>query len=608
MRVKILLGQPEGPGSQPDHTIDLGLYARPAAGGRGATKQFRGWGGSSHPDVTITPQGVLERGRVPGRPEGPRDRAARRAASSPGRSRPASGPPSSASPQSSRRPRATPTARCAGASRSSCRSDPAFAAEPYRPAQYDPTPARKDAGWYAGDMHVHAEHSELGAASTPAKWPGRLAPSSRPPSGRVDGDRRLAGRVDLRGAGREDQVDARAGRSSSRSALGRARVAVEVLGRPELERVDEDRHGDARRPACAGVPDQLGVALVQRAHGRHERERAGHRGPPRGQLGPGPDELGHRDRRGLGTGAVTTSGAGPRRRAPAGPAPATRPRPARRPAARPGWAVIRPAASARPAVAGPWRRSRAPRPAADRRAPRGGRRPCRRRRGTIGPVSAASPERSALSSAACSSGESTRPGSATPARASRSARLVDEGDQVVGAVRERRRGRAGGPPRRPTPARRRRSATRARGRPAAAASVAVTPKLEPASRSRSPAVPVNVIAGCMAIGRAPARGGGREHRRRRARRRCARRAGPGRQAPSLGQPGDERPSTSSGTASSTRSAPARRPRRRAAAARRAAAGRRGRREAGETAGGGDDAVAGGGQGRGQDGADPAGRR
>ena len=44
-------------------------------------------------------------------------------------------------------------------------SDPAFADEPYAPAPYDATPARGEAGWYAGDLHVHAEHSALGDAT-----------------------------------------------------------------------------------------------------------------------------------------------------------------------------------------------------------------------------------------------------------------------------------------------------------------------------------------------------------------------------------------------------------------------------------------------------------
>jgi hypothetical protein len=43
--------------------------------------------------------------------------------------------------------------------------DPAFADEPYRPARYDRRPALRRPGWYAGDMHVHAEHSAYGDAT-----------------------------------------------------------------------------------------------------------------------------------------------------------------------------------------------------------------------------------------------------------------------------------------------------------------------------------------------------------------------------------------------------------------------------------------------------------
>ncbi len=42
-------------------------------------------------------------------------------------------------------------------------SDPEFADEPFRPAAYRPGPARRAAGWYAGDLHVHGDHSEGGA-------------------------------------------------------------------------------------------------------------------------------------------------------------------------------------------------------------------------------------------------------------------------------------------------------------------------------------------------------------------------------------------------------------------------------------------------------------
>ena len=43
--------------------------------------------------------------------------------------------------------------------------DPAFADEPYRPTRFDKRPASRKPGWYAGDFHVHAEHSGYGDAT-----------------------------------------------------------------------------------------------------------------------------------------------------------------------------------------------------------------------------------------------------------------------------------------------------------------------------------------------------------------------------------------------------------------------------------------------------------
>ena len=60
--------------------------------------------------------------------------------------------------------------------------DRAFAATPYRRPRHDPAPVRAGTAWYAGDFHVHAEHSgdarasfakTLGYAFRPAagRWP-----------------------------------------------------------------------------------------------------------------------------------------------------------------------------------------------------------------------------------------------------------------------------------------------------------------------------------------------------------------------------------------------------------------------------------------------------
>jgi hypothetical protein len=66
VRVKYCFDQPEAPMPNIRHTLDLGI--RDARG-------FRGWGGSSHPDVTLSPEGFSSeaqylaspKGHVPGR-------------------------------------------------------------------------------------------------------------------------------------------------------------------------------------------------------------------------------------------------------------------------------------------------------------------------------------------------------------------------------------------------------------------------------------------------------------------------------------------------------------------------------------------------------------
>src|SRR6185369_7533832 len=74
----------------------------------------------------------------------------------------------------------------------------------------------------------------------------------------------------------EDEVHA--GRLEHRAiALESARITLEVVGRPELEPVHEDRHGDGLRAAwnaAAREAHQREMSVVQVAHGRDERERA----------------------------------------------------------------------------------------------------------------------------------------------------------------------------------------------------------------------------------------------------------------------------------------------------------------------------------------------
>jgi hypothetical protein len=72
VRVKYCYDQPAAPANaQLKHTLDLGLYQ---PGGNGSTvwseDEFRGWGGSSHPDVTVTPQGFSSEAEYRAKPKG----------------------------------------------------------------------------------------------------------------------------------------------------------------------------------------------------------------------------------------------------------------------------------------------------------------------------------------------------------------------------------------------------------------------------------------------------------------------------------------------------------------------------------------------------------
>ena len=145
-------------------TVDLGLWEARDGDEPWGPDQFRGWGGSSHPDVSVTPQGFSSeadyladpRGHVPGRTTrgflpGPI-------------------PPGTWAVELGVAFVADDTG--AGGDglvefrvEIELSDDPAFDDEPYEPAPYDDGPAIAAPGWYIGDLHVHAEHSNLGAAT-----------------------------------------------------------------------------------------------------------------------------------------------------------------------------------------------------------------------------------------------------------------------------------------------------------------------------------------------------------------------------------------------------------------------------------------------------------
>jgi hypothetical protein len=137
----------------PRHTLDLGLWD---------ARGFRGWGGSSHPEVQVTPQGFMDealyeaspRSNVPGRTT----RGFRPGPLPAGTWEAELGVASVAS-------EGDRDGKVAWRLEVELSSDPAFATEPYAPARYDEAPARRGPGWYTGDLHVHAEHSALGDAT-----------------------------------------------------------------------------------------------------------------------------------------------------------------------------------------------------------------------------------------------------------------------------------------------------------------------------------------------------------------------------------------------------------------------------------------------------------
>ena len=145
--------------------LDLGLCdARRAPGALCGREEFRGWGGSSHPDVTSRARASRARPQYLAKAERPRpgqDDA--RLPAGPIRPGEWAAELGVAAVVTQARRRRRRQGR-AGASRSTLSSDPAFAAEPYRPHRYDER-RRARPGWYAGDCHVHAEHSSLGDAT-----------------------------------------------------------------------------------------------------------------------------------------------------------------------------------------------------------------------------------------------------------------------------------------------------------------------------------------------------------------------------------------------------------------------------------------------------------
>jgi hypothetical protein len=163
IRVKYCWDRPESGTSS--HTLDLGLYEpRHGRSALWGVDEFRGWGGSSHPDVTVSAEGFSSEADYTARPRiEPPGKTTRAFLPGPIRSGRWAIELGVAAviPQSE----GDADGRVAWRVEIDLADDPAFADEPYRPARYDRRPALRRPGWYAGDMHVHAEHSAYGDAT-----------------------------------------------------------------------------------------------------------------------------------------------------------------------------------------------------------------------------------------------------------------------------------------------------------------------------------------------------------------------------------------------------------------------------------------------------------
>ena len=163
VRVKYCWDRPEG--GTMGHTLDLGLY-EPR---RGRSRlwdedEFRGWGGSSHPDVTLSAEGFSTEAQYIARPRVEVPGKTTRGFI-PGRIAPGTWAAELGVGAVIAQAEGDADGKVRWRVEIELSEDPAYKDEPYRPARYDTRPARGRPGWYAGDMHVHAEHSNYGAAT-----------------------------------------------------------------------------------------------------------------------------------------------------------------------------------------------------------------------------------------------------------------------------------------------------------------------------------------------------------------------------------------------------------------------------------------------------------
>ncbi|MGI9021172.1 MAG: CehA/McbA family metallohydrolase [Solirubrobacterales bacterium] len=134
------------------HTIDMGIYeARDNPGGVWGAGEFRGWGGSSRKDVTISPEASID-------PPNPVASTETTVGYRPGPI-PAGEWAVELGVAAIGTELATEDGKVAWRVEVDLIDDPAYSDQPFEPVPFDPAPANPQPGWYAGDFHVHARHS-----------------------------------------------------------------------------------------------------------------------------------------------------------------------------------------------------------------------------------------------------------------------------------------------------------------------------------------------------------------------------------------------------------------------------------------------------------------
>jgi hypothetical protein len=169
VRVKYCYDQPEAqlPGgvpARPSHALDLGLYEARRRGGIWDRGEFRGWGGSSHPDVTVSPNGFSPEADYLANPRLHRHGYTTRGFV-PGRIPPGQWAVELGLAAIASQEEGDATGEVAWRVEVEAIDSRDYSNHRYEPAPYATEPANPGPGWYAGDMHVHSEHSNLGAAT-----------------------------------------------------------------------------------------------------------------------------------------------------------------------------------------------------------------------------------------------------------------------------------------------------------------------------------------------------------------------------------------------------------------------------------------------------------